>query len=174
MAEPIALEQAKAQLRVDGDDEDQVIRDAIVSARGWVERYTGLVLTRRAIREALPAFGYRLRAWPVVSITSVSYFDPWRAAHTLDADLYMLDASSRPARLLASSWPRYLLNSRVTVEMQAGFADAAAINEFEPVLMQAMRQLLAGFYHDRETGGLAGAVEDAARDLCRPLKTWTV
>lgn len=174
MAEPITLEQAKAQLRVDGDDEDQVIRDAIVSARGWVERYTGLVLTRRIVREALPAFGYRLRAWPVVSITSVSYFDPWRATQTLDAESYMMDASGRPARLLASSWPRHLLNSRITVTMDAGFADVAAINDFEPVLMQAMRQLLAGFYNDRETGGIAGAVEEAAKDLCRPLKNWTV
>jgi uncharacterized phiE125 gp8 family phage protein len=174
MAEPITLDQAKAHLRVDGDDEDQLISDAIVSARGWVERYTGLVLTRRAVREALPSFGYRIRAWPVVSITSVGYIDPWRAARTLTADSYTLDAGGRPARLLASSWPRHLRNSRIVLEMQAGFDSASAITDFDPVLMQAMRQLTAGFFYDRETGGIAGSVEEAAKDLCRPLKNWTV
>lgn len=174
MAEPIDLDQAKAHLRIDGDDDDQVIKDAIVSARGWVERYTGLILTRRTVREALPAFGYRLRAWPVVSIASVTYVDPAYAAQSLALDAYVLDAAARPARLLAASWPRHLSSSRITIEMEAGFADAEDISEYSPSLMQAMRQLMAGYYHDRETGGIAGDVEEAAKDLCRPFKNWTV
>jgi hypothetical protein len=37
-----------------------------------------------------------------------------------------------------------------------------------------MRQLMAGFYQDRETGGIAGDVEEAAKDLCRSHRNWAV
>ncbi|GLT00124.1 hypothetical protein GCM10007897_15080 [Sphingobium jiangsuense] len=93
MAEPLTLEQAKAQLRVLDEDEDDLIGAAIVDARGWIENYTG-----------------------------------------------------------------------------RSFAEIVGDDEVPPVLLRAMRLLVAGFYGDRETGGLAGDVEVSARRLCGRFK----
>lgn len=41
MTEPLTLDEAKAQLRVTGDDDDALIEAAIADARGWIENYTG-------------------------------------------------------------------------------------------------------------------------------------
>ncbi|ETI63009.1 hypothetical protein C100_15005 [Sphingobium sp. C100] len=174
MAEPITLDQAKAQLRVDGDDDNEVIASAIVAARGWVERYTGLILTRRQVRETIPQFGHRLRAWPVISVDGVTFLDHARASQSLSVGSFVPDLMGRPARLLADRWPRQAAGSKIEVLMTAGFEDADAINDYAPPIMQAIRQLVASFYHDRETGGIAGDAEEAAKDLCRSYRNWAV
>lgn len=47
MAEPITLDDAKRQLRIDGSDDDEFLETAISDARGWIEDYTGLISTLR-------------------------------------------------------------------------------------------------------------------------------
>lgn len=174
MAEPITLAQAKAQLRVDGDDEDEVIGSAIVAARGWIESYTGLILTRREVREVLPSFDHRLRSWPIVSIDSVTYLDTGRIDQILSPAAYSPALDSRPARLLGASWPGTFRGSRISIVMTAGFDGADEIEACSPNLLQAMRQLVAAFFNDRETGGLSGDARESAQDLCRPFKGWRV
>lgn len=93
MTEPLTLEQAKAQLRIVDESEDELISAAIVDARGWIENYTG-----------------------------------------------------------------------------RAFAEIVGDGEIPPVLLRAMRLLVAGFYFDRETGGLAGDTEVSARRLCGRFK----
>lgn len=174
MAELITVEQAKAHLRVDGSDEDGLIGDIIVDARGWIESYTGLILTRRTVREVLPRFTSRLRSWPIDTIDSVTYIDTSGVGQLLDASLYVSQVAARPCALLGKSWPGLYLGSRITVELTAGFASADAVKEFSPNLMRAMKLLIAGYYHDRETGGLTADVEEAAKALCRCLKDWRI
>jgi uncharacterized phiE125 gp8 family phage protein len=174
MAEPISLEDAKAQLRILSDDEDSVITAAITDARGWIEDYTGLILTRRAVTEVVTGFGDVLSTWPIVSIDSVDYTDADGADQALVDTDYFAQIARRPARIVARSWPRILTGSTVAVTMTAGFATPEAIQLFSPNILRAMRILVAGFFNDREAGGLAGDVEVAAKRLCRSLKRWTV
>lgn len=174
MAELITVEEAKAHLRVDSDDENGLIGDIIVDARGWIESYTGLILTRRSVKEVLPRFTSRLRSWPIETIDAVAYIDASGAVQALDAALYVPQVTARPAALLGRRWPNLYHGSRVTVELTAGFASAQEVKDFSPNLMRAMKLLIAGFYHDRETGGLTADVEESAKALCRNLKDWRV
>ncbi|EQB13243.1 head-tail connector protein [Sphingobium lactosutens] len=174
MAEPISLEDAKAQLRILSDDEDDVVMAAITDARGWIEDYTGLILTRRAVTEVIADFGHDLSTWPIVSIDSVDYTDTDGLDHVLVDTNYFAQIARRPARLVARAWPRMMSGSTIAVTMTAGFASPEAIQLFSPNIMRAMRILTAGFFNDRETGGLAGDLETAAKRLCRSMKRWGI
>lgn len=174
MVEPITREQAKAQLRVTSSAEDTLIDDAIIDARGWIERYTGLVLTCREVVEALHDFGSPLRAWPIVSIDSIQYLDDAQAEAALDVSAYFAQIARRPARLTARSWPTIYPGSTVTVTMMAGFADPAAIIAFSPLIMRAMRILVAGFFLDRRGGDVFTKAEESAKGLCRDFRRWIV
>lgn len=169
MAEPIDLADAKRQLEVVGSAEDALITDAIVDARGWIEGYTGLILTRRTVTEVLPSFSHRLRAWPITSIDAIAYVDANGQAATLPADSHFDQIALRPASLVAPSWPKIAVGSMVSVTMTAGFATPAAIKEFSPKIMRAMRILVAGFYRDREF--IAPEVEKSAKNLCRDFRS---
>jgi uncharacterized phiE125 gp8 family phage protein len=174
MAEPISLEDAKRQLRVLSTDEDAFITSAIVDARGWIENYTGLVLTRREVVEVLPSFSAQLSTWPIASIDAVTYFDTDGQEVILQEAEYFAQIARRPAYLTAGGWPTVRDGSMIEVTMTAGFATPDAVSAFSPNLMRAMRILVAGFFSDRETGGLAGDVEIAAKRLCRPFRRWRV
>jgi len=173
MAEPITLAEAKAQLRILSDDEDAVVTSAIIDARGWIENYTGLVLTRREVTEVLRGFGDSLATWPIVSIDAVDYVDGDGTEQALPDTDFFAQIARRPARIVAPRWPRLYDGSAVAITMTAGFATAEAIQLFSPNIIRAMRILVAGFFNDRETGGLAGDVEVSAKRLLRSFKRWT-
>jgi len=173
MTEPISLEEAKAQLRILDDSEDAFLLSAIEDARGWVEAYTGLILTRRAVVVALPSFSAALTVWPVVSVDSVGYIDSAGADTVLSQADYSPQLAKRPAHLIGKAFPPIYAGSAVTVVVTAGFSGPDAIRAFSPNLMRAMKLLVAGYFRDRETGGLAGDVEESAKRLCRPFKRWT-
>ncbi|WP_416463194.1 head-tail connector protein [Sphingomonas sp. VDB2] len=170
MAEPITLEDARRQLNICDVEDDAFLTDAIVDARGWIEGYTGLILTRRTVTKVLPSFCDALKAWPIVSIDNVAYVDTSRADAVLASDAYFAQIAARPARLVATSWPAIYPASQITVTMTAGFASPADIKEFSPKIMRAMRILVAGFYHDREGGDVFVKAENAARGLCRDYR----
>jgi hypothetical protein len=110
--EPITLDLAKEQLRVDYPDEDDLIESMITAAREAVEDYTRLAFVERAvvaIFDRFPPFdpigwdfwltpGYpspaavypnpltravRLPIWPVISVDAVKYFDSGGTQQTL-------------------------------------------------------------------------------------------
>lgn len=163
MVEPVSLELAKQHLRA-GDDEDAVISSCIVSARGWVENYTGQILTQRRVSEAIDGFTDRLVTWPIAGVFSVTYADAARSRVTLPADVYDVAAVARPARLSLNSgktWPSVAPGpGQIIVELDAGYDDPSDI---PPGMIRAMLMLIGGYYADRETGGLAGEIENAAR-----------
>lgn len=170
MAEPLTIQQAKTFLRVDGSLEDEVISSAIVEARGWIEWYTGILLTRRSVQEVLPSFSRKLRSWPIVAVDSVHYVDLTGQEQLLPSSAYYAQIAARPASLAASSWPRVMAGGRVKIALTAGFASAEEINDFSPVLMRTLKELVTGYYTDRGTGGLAAELEARAKDHCRPFR----
>lgn len=174
MAEPITRDDAKRQLSIVGTAEDTLIDDAIVDARGWIEDYTGLILTRRVVTEALPKFTSKLSAWPIISIDSVGYVDAGQSETTLGSSSYLQFIGRRPASMSARSWPSIYPGSAVSVTMIAGFATPEDIAAFSPNIMRAMRVLVAGFYMDREGGEVFAKAEASAKRLCRSFRRWSV
>lgn len=132
-SEPITLDEAKAFLRVDGDDDDSVITDAIASARETIENLTGRQLITATLEGAMDSFAgdwidrsqrlidhrgaghsrhddlsIRLPRSPVQSVTSVQYIDGAGALQTLDPSLYIVDVRSITPRitpLFGTCWP---------------------------------------------------------------------
>jgi len=177
MAEPVSLEQAKLHLRLESGytDEDSTIEGAIADARAWVENYTGQILVRRSVVEYLDGFSARLLAWPLATIDEVRYRDADDVEQVLDSDSYRVALGGRPARLATigqRSWPALAAGpGAVRVEMTAGYAEG----EVPRGMIRAMLLLISGYYEDRNTGGLADAVETAARAACGPAsRGWRV
>lgn len=167
MPEPIKMEEIRRHLGILDGFNDEVLETHMVEARAAIEEYTGLVLTRRVVTQAVPCFSHPLRAWPIVSVDAVSYIDVDGQDAELDAADYRAQIARRPARLLASAWPTIYPGTAILVECTAGFADYAAILAGAPNVIRALKQFVAAFNDDRETGGLAGEVEAAMRTLCR-------
>lgn len=177
MAEPISLDEAKRELRVDGNSDDTSIADNIVAAREWVEDYTGLVLTRREVTESIRGFDdpIRLRAWPVDLGEAVEI--AYRDSSGIDQAVVGASARSiaRPAVIYPAAGSRWPANAAVSgqidVTFTAGFADSADIPK---VLKRAMFVMLTAFFEDREGGELFTAAEASAKSLCRRHKRWTL
>ncbi len=132
-SEPITLEEAKAQCRVDGSDEDALLQIYIGAARRKAEGLMGrpiIATTFEQTLDAFPAEEIALRA-PASSITSVVYVDTTGAEQTLAAELYALDATNATPWLLpalGTSWPATLdVINAVKVRFVSGWANAGAV-----------------------------------------------
>jgi uncharacterized phiE125 gp8 family phage protein len=173
MPEPLTLDEAKKQLRVDSDGDDSFIEEKIIAAREWVEDYTGLVLTRREVTESLSGLLARtaLRAWPVAADQpiTIAYRDQVGAEQVI-ADA-VIRAATRPALIFPAAGSRWPLGWPATgvvdATFTAGFASAAEIPQG---LKQAMLVMLTAFYEDREGGDVFAKAEETAKSLCRRHK----
>lgn len=148
MVEPLTLAAAKAYLRVDGPDEDELISALIAAARLTVERATRLVLVEQSWRyrvPACPADGVvPLPLAPILAIDAVTSIDAAGIEATVDTDLYRLDASPDPARLLLDPPTG---GRGLKVDLSCGFGAAAAAVP-EPLRL-AVRQLVALWFERR-------------------------
>lgn len=111
---PITLAQAKAHLRVDGSDEDNLIEALIGAATDHVSGrngYTGRALVPQiwdCYLQQLPLRPIYLPLSPLIAIDSIVYKDASGEEQTLDADLYSVNATSAPAYielLSGKNWP---------------------------------------------------------------------
>ena len=163
--EPVSIELAKAQCRIDGSEEDALLSLYIGAARQWVEDYTGHILMRRTITHQADCFGRWIDLYraPVISITSVGYLDTDGEAQTYVGASYDLNRS--PVRITharGGSWP---FGDSVLVTYVAGYLP----DDVPQALMQAMLLLIAHWWANRENvviGSAANEVPFATRALC--------
>lgn len=83
--EPITTAEAKAHLRVDISDEDTLIDTYIVAARKFCEHYTNRVFITQTWRQNENKFTnpIKLQVNPVISLTSLKYYDVDESQQTL-------------------------------------------------------------------------------------------
>jgi uncharacterized phiE125 gp8 family phage protein len=127
-SEPVTLTEAKAWLRVDVTDDDQLITDLVKDAREYVENHTGMALITQSWLLTLDTFppldmSYMLvrqpRAWlpqtrqfqgsgggvirlpkpPLQAVNSVKYLATDGTLTTLDPSGYQVDTTTFPGRL---------------------------------------------------------------------------
>src|SRR5690606_10645323 len=111
--EPVSLEQVKAHLRVDLDEEDDLLVSAYIpAARQACEAYLSRALLTQTWRQTFSCWGryLELEYPPHQSITSIQYVDGAGATQTLAGSEYQSDLSSddRPARIMPAYgkvWP---------------------------------------------------------------------
>lgn len=170
MPEPVTIEQARAQCGIDAADTtfDTLLTGYISAARDWVERYTGHILMRREMTEALDAFpsSYIELPWrPIAAVGGIEYTDSDNAAAEFTG--YTVISAREPVRIkLASgySWPAIYDGSAITVTFTAGYADGEA----PPALLQAMLLLIGHWFMNREAvaENAPSEVPFATRALC--------
>ena len=148
--------QARAQCRIDDTFENDLLDAYIAAAQSEAERVTGRAIGATVYRLTLDCFPdigepILLPRPPLVSVDAISYIDAAGDAATLDpeADI-IIDADGEPARLVplvGNSWPDTQTDrlAAVTITYTAG-VDA----DIDPVVLQAVRLAVAGWYEHRE------------------------
>jgi len=148
-AEPISLEDAKANLRVDHTDDDARIQRHITEAREWVERRVQKAIANVTYAQAFDAFASPLvlSIIPISSIISVSYED---VNDTTQSAAFIF----KPPNLVysspsGSSWPvAFNRPDSVRVKYIAG---EAGIEVIPAPLIAAMHLKIQHLYDGDET-----------------------
>lgn len=165
VSEPVTVEQARLQCRIDDDIEDDLIAQKIRAAREWVEDYTGRVFAQQTLVEHFTSWGSYLEIAkrPIVSVDAIAY-DGEDGAATLTDAVYSIGA--RPLRIFAAnSFPTLRRGGGITVAYTAGY-DAG---EAPHTVVEAILVLVGGMLSERE-GGYGKSVA-AATTLIERLRT---
>jgi uncharacterized phiE125 gp8 family phage protein len=149
--EPLTATEAKLHLRVDSSDEDLLIERLIKAARKYCENYTErsfITQTWTASADSFPSV-IELLHGPVISITSVVYYNESNESTTLSTDDYTTDLTSIVARIEpVSSFPStYDKINAVTVTYITGYGAASTVPED---IKAAMLLLIGKLYQNRE------------------------
>jgi len=150
----LPLAQAKVHLRVDGDEEDDLIGSYREAALTHIERHCAVSLVPRSFVLTINSFGapIMLPVGPNAAIQSVGYLDTATPGSFADWRLAGQAIVPKPGY----DWPR--VTGPVTIAFTAGYADVA--ND-EPGLLQAALLLIGHFYAHREaaaTGTISSAL----------------
>jgi uncharacterized phiE125 gp8 family phage protein len=134
--ELLTVEQVKAHLRIDFDDEDDYLAGLIAAATGLLDGANGhlgrALLTQEWVL-TLPRFprtgDIAIPLPPLVSVEAVQYYDCAGDLQTLAPQSYVVDTAAEPGRIalaISTRWP--IAGNRpdaVTISFTAGFGDAA-------------------------------------------------
>lgn len=156
----VSLDQFKAHLRIDHDDQDDLLEGCLASGLTQCE---ALVQRRYQRRQ----FRWVINAWPldfVIPIApvdrsnvAITYRDSAAAQQAISADdIVVAPCAGGGARIVAKpgfAWPCLGDHAeRVVVTFYAGFADAAAV---PPLVKTAVMVAAAQLFHMPEGGGSA-------------------
>lgn len=180
-AEPVSLDEAKAHMRIDIDDDDALVAAMVTAARQWCESFRRQSFVTQTWALTVDAWpdedGFALRHSPIQSVTSVVYVDDAGDSATVDAADYVVDALGEPGRVVlaaSASWPSATLRviNGVTVTYVTGYGDADAV---PVVIKQAILLLAAHLYENREqsTDVLLREIPFGVKALLWPERVFT-
>jgi uncharacterized phiE125 gp8 family phage protein len=159
--EPITLEEAKAHLKVDFDEEDSLIQIYISAARAYAEEYCNRAFLTQTIVHTLDYFPacttsnplsvFKLYRTPVQSVVSVKYKDADNVEAEVAADKLILSNIDSPAKLgklPTFTWPETAdVPGAVTLEYVSGETTAEKVPS---AIKVAIFLILAKLYEVRE------------------------
>lgn len=172
-AEPLTLAKARLFLKVDEDvtEDDSLITDQIKEARQAGENETGrawITQTLRLVLDRWPEAGdpgqeQGSTIWlprpPLVSVTSVQYYDVDGALQTLAASKYWVVPHRHEGRLVlksTESWPELEEDrpAAILVDFVAGFGGASNV----PGQYLSGLKLLLGHLYENRTHEVTGTI----------------
>lgn len=183
--EPVSLELAKKQCRLDIDSdehpEDELIKTYISAARGHCEEFLGFSIAKKTIELVLDTYPCGDEALeliaPATRIVSVKFYDEDNQLQTLDPVSYELDGYSNPSWLIllsGYSWPN-LFNrpNALRVVYETGYGDDSDSEVLPPTIKAAVLLTLAHLYENREevTDKAVYELPLGVQSLLRPLRT---
>lgn len=188
-AEPVTLTLAKQQMKVDYTDDDALITAYITAARQYCEKVTHRAFFNQTWLRTLDNFPLWFGAngtvsplyrdiWPfyadfwsrvtidlpkssLVSVTSIIYTDNDGENITLDPSTYIVDATSKPGRIVPAqnmSWPEISLYQPGSVKITyvaGSYGDGVEVNNIPQTIVMAMLLLVSHWYKNREAVGAA-------------------
>ncbi len=160
---PVSLEQAKAHLRVDHDEDDELIEAVIAAAVGHLDGYGGILGRALMPQEWCEYASFfpasrviEMRLAPVLEIVEVRTRDADGVETVLDENSYRLlaPASSRPVLLFGVDVALPALASApdaLSVIYRAGYEDAEGNPAVPPALISAIKLMVGDLYRYPET-----------------------
>jgi uncharacterized phiE125 gp8 family phage protein len=149
IVEPVSVELARKQCRLDDDYEDDLILSKISAAREWVEDYTERVLAQRTMVAHFNAWGkfLELTRRPITSVDAIIYTGSEGGA-SYDSGAYALGAV--PLRIYpgGAAFPTLRTGGGVMVAYTAGFD----VGEVPRKYIEAILVLTGAFVANREGG----------------------
>lgn len=153
-AEPVTVEEAKAQARIDATTDDALIEGYIVAARELAESYTKRVFVTQTWQQTYDWwFPWIIHSMvnPVQSVSSITYIDGAGDSQTLGASVYTLDTKTAKARIHLAyneTWPTTrAIQNAVTVTLVTGYG---AATEVPQSIKLAILGLVGHWYNNRE------------------------
>lgn len=180
----VSLEEAKAHLRVDTDDENALIEGYVVAATQHVENATGRALITSSWRyttDYFPVAGETLflgRA-PLIAVQTVKYIDTAGGLITWSSSDYIVDTSGWAGGEIALAyskfWPttRYVRNA-ITVDFTAGYGSDPSL--VPAPLKAAVMLVLNDIYEIRgaQLPGMTITQNETVERLLMPYRTRVV
>jgi len=150
--EPLSLDEAKGFLRVESNDEDDLVAALVTGARIHVEAQTRRALITQAWRisaDAWPQDGrLTVTPAPLQSLTAVRVYDEDGTSRDVDLQAFVLDLAN--SALVFAPWAlpmpgRCALG--IEIDVMSGYGTTA--NDVPEPLRQAIRLLIAHWYENR-------------------------
>lgn len=174
-AEPLALDETRAYLRVEHNDDDELIAALIAGARIHVEAQTRRALMTqgwRLILDEWPGDGrIDVRPAPLQAVTAARVYDSEGDAQTLDLQAFVADLGVSalvfmPGVLAAPS----RVAAGIELDVTVGYGGATDVPE---PLRQAVRLLVAHWYENRgvvAAGGEGASMPAGVAALLAPYR----
>lgn len=159
--EPVTIAEARAYLRLDGEDDDAVVAACVTAARQACESFTGRSLISQSWQLYLdrwPEGAVVLPRPPLQTVTAINVYDSDGAATALDPGDFWVDGAGAPARLIAKSstvlpQPGRRLGG-IEITYDAGYGPGW--NDVPQALRQGMLMAVADFYEHRSAETASG------------------
>lgn len=180
VVEPVTLQQAKSQCRVDYGIDDSLIQGYIVAARQMVEKRINRSIFNRKMRLTLDYFpwpgwqtvtgsshdaylGWYFRSLSIrlpkpatASVDQISYLNDQQQTVIIDPSNYVVDLISELARIFPApgyTWPyqNQYVPGQVMVDFTSGtYGDGIKVNNCPQTIVLAILLLVSHFYNNRE------------------------
>jgi uncharacterized phiE125 gp8 family phage protein len=172
--EPVSIAEAKAWLKIDGSDEDDLIRALIVAARLMVEAEIGQVLIAqnwRLVGDHWPqARDIPVSVGRLIAITGGRVFSAEGVATQIPLASMMAVKTSLPNAVAVEPRPvPGRMRAGIEIDLRLGIGEAA--EDVPETIRLAIKRLVALWFEDRGDGAtVEPGLPPAIRALLRPFR----
>jgi uncharacterized phiE125 gp8 family phage protein len=178
--EPLSLDEAKAFLRLDHDDDDDVVAALIAGARVHVEAQTRrafITQSWRLVRDRWPGDGcIEVRPAPLHALSAARIYRSDGSTQSIDPAAFVADKAKSALAFAAGALPPPgRIAAGIELDVSVGYGDAAT--DVPQPLRQAIRVLVAHWYENRgliAAGTGVAVLPETAASLIAPYRVMSL